>query len=444
MDKSEEIITAKFGGSSLADSVHFVKVEKIAESDPRRRFIVVSAPGKRYEAEPKVTDLLYRLYDFHRSGDDPAVPLVEIREHFLAIIEGLGLSFDLDKELYNIMQSLDQGVTRDFVASRGEYLNGKLLAAYLNWDFVDARDVIRFSEEGIFLSEETNELLSKALQEKEHAVIPGFYGASASGKIFTFSRGGSDVTGALVARAASSILYENWTDVSGMLSADPRLVRNPKPIAALSYRELRELSYMGATVIHEDAVFPVRRAGIPIRILNTNRPEDPGTLIAPDEAAIKRPGSLTGIAGRKGFSAITVEKTMMNNEIGFGARLLTRIASHGLSFEHVPSGIDMMAVVLRTDALNTCRETLVEELQEELAPDLLEIEDGLALIAVVGEGMIHAKGLAARIVKAVGNVGVSVRMIDASFGEMNVIIAVAEQDYETAIRGIYEEIREEL
>ena len=444
MDRSGEIITAKFGGSSLADSVHFVKVEKIAESDPRRRFIVVSAPGKRYETEPKVTDLLYRLYDFYCSGDDTSVPLLEIREHFLAIIEGLGLDFDLDEELNSILKSLDEGVSRDFVASRGEYLNGRLLSAYLGWDFVDAKDVIRFSEEGAFLSEETNKLLSGMLKEKEHAVIPGFYGASRDGTVFTFSRGGSDVTGALVARATSSILYENWTDVSGMLTADPRTVRNPKPIAALSYRELRELSYMGATVIHEDAVFPVRRAGIPIRILNTNRPQDPGTLIAPEDAALKRPGSLTGIAGRKGFSAITVEKTMMNNEVGFGAKLLTCIAAHGLSFEHVPSGIDMMAVVLRTDDLDTCREELVKELEEELSPDLLKIEDGLSLIAVVGEGMIHAKGLAARIVKAVGNAGVSVRMIDASFGEMNVIIAVAEDDYETAIRGIYEEIREEL
>lgn len=441
---TKEIITAKFGGSSLADSVHFEQVRRIAGSDLRRRYIVVSAPGKRYETEPKVTDLLYRLYDFSQSGSDIAGPLVEIREHFLAIIEGLHLNFDLESELNAIVQEIGQGASRDFVASRGEYLNAKLLSAYLSWDFVDAKGTILFTEEGAFLPEETNEALAQELSRHETAVIPGFYGSSASGKIFTFSRGGSDVSGALVARATGSILYENWTDVSGILTADPRIVLNPKPIAALSYRELRELSYMGATVIHENAVFPVRRSGIPIRIRNTNRPEDAGTLIVPDETALKRPGSLTGIAGRKGFAAITVEKTMMNNEVGFGARLLARIASHGLSFEHVPSGIDMMAVVIRADALAPCREELLKELQEELQPDRLVIEDDLSLIAVVGEGMIHAKGLAARIVKAVGDAGVSVRMIDASFGEMNVIIAVQDVNYETAIRGIYKEINEEL
>ena len=441
---TKETITAKFGGSSLADSRHFEQVRRIAEADLRRRFIVVSAPGKRYETEPKVTDLLYRVYDFRQSGNDAMEPLLEIREHFLAIIEGLHLSFDLEGELNQILKEMDEGASRDYLASRGEYLNGKLLSAYLGWDFIDAKDCIFFTEEGVFLPEETNEALKQELEKHDCAVIPGFYGASEKGEVFTFSRGGSDVSGALVARASGSILYENWTDVSGILTADPRIVLNPKPIAALSYRELRELSYMGATVIHENAVFPVRRAGIPIRIRNTNRPEDAGTLIVPDETALKRPGSLTGIAGRKGFSAITVEKAMMNNEVGFGARLLSRIASHGISFEHVPSGIDMMAVVLRTDALAPCRLELLQELEEELCPDRLVIEDNLSLIAVVGEGMIHAKGLAARIVKAVGDAGVSVRMIDASFGEMNVIIAVQDVNYETAIRGIYKEIQEEL
>ncbi len=429
-------IVAKFGGSSLADAKQFRKVAEIVRADPDRRFIVVSAPGKRSSGDTKVTDLLYRCCELASAGKDHTPVLEQIRGRFEEIIRELGIAFALDAELDVIDRHLRTAPERDYMASRGEYLNAKLFAACLGFSFYDAAEAVRFAPDGRFLADETNALLSAALSPLERAVIPGFYGADETGRVHTFSRGGSDVTGALVARAVSARLYENWTDVSGMLFTDPRIVPNPGVIDHITYRELRELSYMGASVLHEDAVFPVRRAGIPINIRNTNRPDDPGTMISHDlpPAAAQRP--ITGVAGRKGFSALQVEMSLMNNEIGFGARLLSILAAHGVPFEHCPTGIDTMSVVVDTAAFNACREAVLRQIELQLRPDHLSVEDGLAMIAVVGHGMGGQRGIAARVFSAVAEAGVNIRMIDQGSSELNIIIGVDEADYENAVRGI--------
>ena len=429
-------IVAKFGGSSLADANQFRKVADIIRADGDRRYLVASAPGKRGSGDTKVTDLLYRCYDLALAHQDFSAVLAQIRERFSGIMTDLSIDFPLDEELVAIAARLADAPERDYMASRGEYLNSKLLAAYLGYRFVDAADTVRFTPDGRFLSEGTNEALSAALRDVERAVVPGFYGADATGRIHTFSRGGSDVTGALVARAVNAKLYENWTDVSGMLFTDPRIVSNPGTIDHISYRELRELSYMGASVLHEDAVFPVREAGIPINIRNTNRPADAGTMIShePPAAAAERP--VTGVAGRRGFTVLQVERSLMNNEIGFGARLLNILSAHGVSFEHCPTGIDTISVVMDSASFDACREAVLRQIEHQLRPDHLSVEEGLALIAVVGHGMGGTRGVAARVFTAVAEAGVNIRMIDQGSSELNIIIGVDESDYEAAIRAI--------
>ena len=330
------------------------------------------------------------------------------------------------------------------MASRGEYLNSKLLAAYLGYDFLDPAKAVRFFPGGAFDSETTNEDLAAALSNSERCVVAGFYGALPDGTIHTFSRGGSDVTGAIVARAVKADIYENWTDVSGMLSADPRIVENPHTIAQITYKELRELSYMGASVLHEDAVFPVQKANIPINIRNTNRPSDAGTMIVPATSGRRATRKVTGVAGHTGFSSILIDKAMMNGEIGFGAKLLTILARHGVSFEHCPSGIDTMSIVVSTASLAPAREAVLAEIEQELHPDHLSVEDNLALIAVVGQGMIYSKGVAASIFGAIADAKINIRMIDQGSSELNIIIAVQEADYETAIRSIYHAVENRL
>ena len=432
-------IVCKFGGSSMASAAQFRKVGDILRADPARRFLVVSAPGKRYDGDTKVTDMLYRCYDLAAAGEDFVPALEAVRARYGEIAEDLGVAFDLDKETAALAEHLRRGPQRDYMASRGEYLNAKLMAAWLGWDFLDTAAFIRFRPDGVLDPETTYALLGEAMAKTERAVLPGFYGADGTGRVVTFSRGGSDVTGAIAARAAKADLYENWTDVSGMLFTDPRIVPGPAAIPFVTYRELRELSYMGASVLHEDAVFPARRAGIPINIRNTNRPDDPGTLIAaraPEGTAIP---PVTGIAGRKGFDTVLVEKSMMNSEVGFTARLLDIFAAHGVPFEHCPTGIDTMSVVVSADAFRPHRAEILAALETELKPDLLKVEEGLAMIAVVGCGMVENKGIAARILGAVTAAGVNIRMIDQGSSELNIIIGVREEDYETAIRGLYQE-----
>ena len=429
----------KFGGTSLATAEQIRKAAAIIRSDPARRFVVASAPGKRSSDDTKVTDLLYRCYEAASAGDDFSPVLGQIRARFAQIIEALGVEFDLEKELSIIRSHLENDPQRDYMASRGEYLNSRILAKFLDYQFLDAAAMICFHPNGRFDAARTDALLRDGLSNVENAVIPGFYGASDDGRIHTFSRGGSDVTGSLVACAADAQLYENWTDVSGMLFTDPRIVDEPEPIGFISYRELRELSYMGASVLHEDAVFPVRKAGIPINIRNTNRPEDAGTMIVPEAPKSAQQHLITGIAGRKGFTSVLVEKSMMNNEVGFGAKILEIFAANGAPFEHCPTGIDTISVVVSTAQFREKRELILQQIRNELQPEYICVEPGLAMIAVVGHGLVYAKGSAARVFGTLAKAGVNIRMIDQGSSEMNIIIGVEEDDYETAIRALYQE-----
>ncbi|MBQ7168460.1 MAG: aspartate kinase [Synergistaceae bacterium] len=430
-------MTAKFGGTSLADASQIRKVADIIKSNPERRYVVVSAPGKRSSSDIKVTDLLYSCYSEFAKGDEYSGTLAKIKERYAEIVSGLGITFDVGAEIERIEDELRRYPPADYLASRGEYLNAKITASFLGWTFVDAAEVIFFDDNGHFDGERTFMAVNAKLRDIPHAVIPGFYGSMPDGSIKTFSRGGSDITGSIVARSTQSDIYENWTDVSGMLSADPRIVDRPRPITHITYNELRELSYMGASVLHEDAVFPVRKAGIPINIRNTNSPDDPGTLIAASiPEGIKR-SPVTGIAGRKGFTSIRIEKSQMNGETGFGARLLYIFARNSIPFEHCPTGIDTISVVVSSSAFDAKREEILRELKNELSPDFVMIEKNLAVIAVVGEGMISTRGTAAKIFGALAEAGVNIRMIDQGSDEMNIIIGVDEADYEKSITALY-------
>ena len=432
----------KFGGSSLADAEHFKRVAEIIRSDPARRYVVPSAPGKRYRDDIKVTDMLYRCYEMiHAHEDESAVDAYyqNICNRYNGIIQDLGLSFDISRELTYEKNAISHAAARDFAASRGEYLNSLILAKYLGFAFIDAESVIFFRDNGTFDEERTNAVLAEELAKHEYAVIPGFYGSMPNGTVKTFSRGGSDITGSIVARAANADLYENWTDVSGFLMADPRVVDNPPPIETITYRELRELSYMGATVLHDEAIFPVRYANIPINIRNTNAPEDAGTMIVSSATGYDAKRIITGVAGKKGFSVIHIEKDMMNAEVGFGRRVLEVLEDHEISFEHLPSGIDTMSIVVATQSLEGRRERIINAISRLVRADHVEIMDGLCLIAVVGRGMVKAKGTAARVFNAVSTAGVNIRMIDQGSSELNIILGVDEDAYETALAAIFKE-----
>ncbi|MEE1357205.1 MAG: aspartate kinase [Clostridia bacterium] len=429
----------KFGGSSLADAQQFKKVAQIIKAEPSRRYVVPSAPGKRFSSDIKVTDMLYQCYDKAKAGEDIKAAFSAIRERYNSIISDLELELDLSNEFDYIESAFKHHPGRDYAASRGEYLNGIILAKYLGYDFIDAAKAIFFKDDGSFDSEKTNTILSEMLKEHTHAVVPGFYGSMPNGTIKTFSRGGSDITGSIVARAVNADLYENWTDVSGFLMADPRLIENPKAIDVITYRELRELSYMGAGVLHEDAIFPVRYAGIPINIKNTNAPHDKGTMIVASSDFYNYETVITGIAGKTGFSIINIEKDMMNSEIGFGRKILSVLEENGISFEHLPSGIDTMCVIVANSELENKKDAVISDICKAVNPDSVSIESGLALIATVGRGMISAKGTAARIFRAAAAKGVNIRMIDQGSSEINVIIGVEEKDYSRAISAIYDE-----
>ena len=428
----------KFGGTSLADAEHFRQVAEIVKSDPTRRYVVASAPGKRKGSDTKITDLLYKCYTLAANEEDVTKVFDEIKQRYNDIIDDLGIDLDLTPKFDRIRDALLHNTGRDYIASRGEYLNAMILAKYLGFDFIDAKKVIFFKEDGSFDSEKTNEVLRDALSNVEYAVIPGFYGSMPNGTIRTFSRGGSDVTGSIVARAASATLYENWTDVSGFLMADPRIVDNPKTIKTITYKELRELSYMGATVLHEDAIFPVRYSKIPINIRNTNRPGDNGTFIVPETDDMSE-HIITGIAGRTGFSSITIEKAMMNTELGLGRKVLQVLEENKISFEHFPSGIDTMTVIVSTKALAEKRADVLAGICKNVNPENIFVEENMALIAVVGRGMVKAKGTAARIFTSLANANVNIRMIDQGSSELNIIIGVDANDYTTALNAIYNE-----
>ncbi len=434
------IKVVKFGGSSLADAEHFMQVASIVKADKRRKFVIPSAPGKRFSKDTKVTDMLYHCYELIRAqtpSEEIDAYYTQIVERYTDIIRGLGLDFDMSGEFEYIKNAMMHRSGRDFAASRGEYLNGIILAKYLKFDSIDAETVIFFKDDGSFDEEKTNEVLSEELKKHQYAVIPGFYGVMPNGTVKTFSRGGSDITGSIVAAAADADLYENWTDVSGFKMADPRIVDDPCTIDTVTYRELRELSYMGATVLHEDAIFPVRNVGIPINIRNTNAPEANGTMIVASTTEYDAEKVITGVVGKKGFSVINIEKDMMNSEIGFGRKVLEVLEDFEVSFEHLPSGIDTMSVVLASSELEGRRERVLSAIQRRVHPDSITVEDGLAIIAVVGRGMVKAKGTAAKVFDAVSGAGVNIKMIDQGSSELNIILGIEEADFEKTINAIY-------
>lgn len=427
----------KFGGSSLASAEQFQKVEAIIRRDPERRYVVPSAPGKRFDSDNKVTDMLYACYHLAEDGKEFGEELAQIAARYQEIIDGLSLTVSLKEEFDTIERNFREKAGEAYAASRGEYLNGILMAAYLGFEFVDAAEVIRFAQNGEFDSELTNKILRERLCKLDYAVIPGFYGACEDGRIRTFSRGGSDITGSIVARAVKAEVYENWTDVSGILIADPRIIEDPEGIDTITYRELRELSYMGATVLHEDAIFPVRKEGIPINIRNTNAPEDKGTFIV--ESTCRKPKyTITGVAGKKGFCSIYIEKSMMNAEIGFGRKVLQVFEEQGISFEHVPSGIDTMTVFVHQSEFEEKEQQVIAGIHRAVQPDVVEMESDLALVAVVGRGMRATRGTAGRIFSALAHANINVKMIDQGSSELNIIIGVKDSDFETAIKAIYD------
>jgi aspartate kinase len=429
-------IVAKFGGSSVADHNQFLKIKKILQAEPKRRVVVPSAPGKRHSGEAKLTDLLYLCHDLAQKKLALDAPFTLIRDRYLEIEKNLGLNAGMEKALAAFRREIEDGATRDFVASRGEYLCGVLMAAFLGAEFVEPKDSVFFDRAGR-IDPRTYDALGQRMSDPAKLyVMPGFYGADVKGHIKTFSRGGSDISGAIAARAIGAELYENWTDVSGLLMADPRIVENPHPLDEVSYREIRELSYMGASVFHDEAIAPVRDVGIPINIRNTNRPNDPGTRIVSKLPAVTR-YDIAGVAGKKNFSMFSVEKSMMNKEVGFARKMLGIFETHGVSIEHMPSSIDSMSVVASAEELGDKTERILEDLRRVLEPDTLEMEPDLALIAVVGEGMAHQIGMAAKVFIALRDVQANVRIIDQGSSEYNIIVGVDNADYEKAIRALY-------
>lgn len=434
----KDVIVAKFGGSSLADSKQIAKVKDIIKSDSRRKYIIPSAPGKRDSKDHKVTDLLYMCYQLasHNLNFDEVYGIIEKR--FQDICIELSLDIDINENLLEIKRKIQSGASKDYVASRGEYLNAIILSHYLGFEFVDAKDLIVFNNSGQFDSEATQTKVQSKLEKIGQAIIPGFYGAKENGEIITFSRGGSDITGAIIARGIDSELYENWTDVSGFLMADPKIVKDPKPIKAITYKELRELSYMGAPVLHEEAIFPVRQSGIPINIKNTNLPNEPGTMIVDDLSPISSTGTITGIAGKKDFTVISIEKTLMSLEKDFYRKLITVLETNNISIEHMPSSIDSVSLIISSTQLNSKLEKVIEEIRIYCKPDSIICHPNMALIAVVGRGMIRAKGVSAKVFTALANKGINIRMITQGSSELNIIIGIENADFNMAIAAIYE------
>lgn len=437
-------IVAKFGGSSLASAEQFRKVKHILSLDARRLFVVPSAPGKRFPEDDKVTDLLIACHNNNMMGYSIDEKFTKITERFQSIAKELALTVNLDSELAEIKQNILNGASLMYTESRGEYLNGLLLANYLGYTFFDPARAIYFSDNGKFDSELSNRVLAESLSALPNAIIPGFYGRKQNGQIQTFSRGGSDITGAVVARALCADVYENWTDVSGFLMADPCIVKNPLEIRELTYKELRELCYMGANVLHEDAIYPVQRARISTNIRNTNFPEHPGTLILHTSSASEKPKKnlITGIAGKAGFDIITIEKSMMNSEIGFGMRVLQALYEFNLSFEHLPTGIDSICVVVNHKDFEPHEEAIRLRITELVQPDSIDINRNIAMVATVGRGMISHYGTAARLFQALSREQINIKMIDQGSSELSIIVGVDSNRFADCIRAIYQEFVE--
>ena len=432
----------KFGGTSMASGNVILQSANIIRADAERRYVVVSAPGKRFGGDIKVTDLLYQCSDEIESGNMAAFEetFEKICVRFLNIEKEIGKNLRLGEVLDGVKQEIVNGAGRDYCASRGEYLAAIIMAAVLDIPMVDATEFVRFDENGFLKQEETFALGAKVLAAYPRAVIPGFYGLGANGKVKTFSRGGGDISGSIVARSVMAALYENWTDVSGFYACDPRIVESPKWIPELSYQELRELSYMGANVLHSESIFPVRSAGIPIRICNTFRPEDAGTYIVKNSKRTRNDYVVTGIAGKKDFTSITIEKSFMNAEVGYVGKVLSVIGNRGISFEHLPSGIDTLSLVIDNEYLkNGILQEVLAEIEEVAHPDRLYCHENIALVATVGHGMAKNVGTSARLFMALSNAGLNVNMIDQGSSELNIIVGIENEDFAACIQAIYNE-----
>ncbi len=433
----ENIIVAKFGGSSLADSNQFLKVKDIVQSNTDRRYIIPSAPGKVHKNDHKITDLLYMCHQLasHRLNIDDVYNIIEKR--YIDICSGLKLQIDIEEILKNVKDKIQSGASRHYVASRGEYINAMILSNFLGFEFIDAKELIEFNDKEEYDSEATRIKMQTRLSDVPNAVIPGFYGAKANGEIVTFSRGGSDITGSIIASNLDCKLYENWTDVSGFLIADPKIVDNPKPIEIITYKELRELSYMGAPVLHEESLFPIKNQGIVINIKNTNRPEDVGTKIVDDNYPVINSETITGIAGKKDFTVISIEKTRMTSEKDFFRKVVTVFETNDISIEHMPSSIDSVSLIVSSSQLNSKLNKIIEEIKIYCNPDSITTYPNMALIAVVGRGMIRAKGISARIFTALSENGINIRMITQGSSELNIIVGVENIDFNKSIEAIY-------
>ena len=438
------LTVCKFGGSSLADGNNIARAADIVKGDPARRFVVVSAPGKRFSADEKITDMLYACYRECEAEGSCAASFAKIRKRFTSIVAELGMEgFGIESVLDETERAIEQKRSADFTASRGEYLNARLIAALLGWEFIDASELIFFDKRGAFDEARSYPVIAARLAACEHAVIPGFYGTGADGEIRTFSRGGSDVSGSIIARGVGADLYENWTDVSGFLACDPRIVSKPQKMEKISYKELRELSYMGANVLHADSIFPVRKGNIPINIKNTFAPDDPGTLILPSVHYVKTHNIVTGIAGKKDFTVLFLEKSMMNSEVGFARRVLSVLEKENIGFEHMPSGIDTLSLVIESRYLaGGVLERLIDEIRDAVAPDYVRVLENIALVATVGHGMASNVGTSARLFGALSQAGINIRMIDQGSSELNIIVGIDNADYERCVRAIYREFFE--
>jgi len=432
------IKVCKFGGTSMADAKAIENVAKIVLSDSSRKYVVVSAPGKRFKEDIKITDLLYLCNKEAIEKGTCENTFSKIKERYLDIVKDLKIDLDLKNILDETEKEINRLKSADYAASRGEYLNAIVMAAKLNFKFIDTADIIFFDNNGFFDAEKTNEATKLLLSKYEYAVLPGFYGKDNNGNIKTFSRGGSDITGAIIARAVTAEVYENWTDVSGFLACDPRIVENPRKISKLSFKELRELSYMGASVLHSESIFPVRKGKIPINIKNTFKPEDEGTMILPSEMYQKSNDTITGIAGKKDFTVINIEKSLMNAELGFARRVLSVLENHNVSFEHMPSGIDTLSLVIESAVLeNGMLQIILDGINEEVSPNYIRVLDNIALIATVGHGMASSIGTAGKLFTALANENINVKLIDQGSSELNIIVGVDNSEYEKCVRAIY-------
>ena len=427
----------KFGGSSMASADQFAKVKSIVEADPARQVVIVSAAGKREKSDHKITDLLYLCHAHVKYGVSCEDIFGLIRTRYLEIRDELGLSTDLESEFDALWEKMST-ISQDELVSRGEYFAARLMADYLGYDFLDSELWLRFRLDGSVDTEYSYEALQRIVGSRK-VVIPGFYGAMPDGSIKTFTRGGSDITGALAAAALDADVYENWTDVSGFLMADPKIVENPEPIERITYAELRELSYIGAQVLHEGTVSPVREKNIPLNIRNTNQPDHPGTMIreAFSEEEAQDDRFITGIAGRKNFSVITLTKNGMSNEVGAIRKILEQLEKYNLSVEYIPSGIDCVSLVVSAEKAAPCLYQLMGDLQKEIRPDTIHVTENMAIVAAVGRKMVFKPGISGKIFAALGENHINIRMITQGPEELNIIVGVDNKDFENAIRVLY-------